>query len=586
VGLLAVAVVAVVLTRIAKGPHPANPKKQPDILLISIDTLRADRLGCYGYRGAQTPHIDRLADEGVVFESATAPVPTTLPSHASMLTGLIPPEHGVRLNSGYRLGESICTLAEVLTENGYQTGGFIAGLPLVAANGLAQGFDFYDDQLSQKSRANAPVARNERYADAVLASAARWLDNTNPTRPVFAFVHIFDPHKPYEKALLGSSRNSYDGEIAYVDRELGAFLSGLVKSSRWEGMLTVLTSDHGESLHEHGEGTHGLFVYESTLHVPLIICHPGVIKPCRVGTPVSIVDIPSTILGLAGLPGIAGESIVPFIDNPDASGRPIYFESLVSSLRCGWAPLRGIRIGHLKYISAPKPEFYDLKADPKETQNLYTLRPEAAARLAEQLAGIDEGRFAVADVDEGTIERLASLGYISAPLAGPSHQANRVDPKDRIEVYERLQSAHREFLAGHYDEALRMMATLESYFPQSPHFYLRYGDYAMRSGDWPLAKSYYKKSVSYNPTNQTAMVNLGVAYYRCDEFEDSLRQFEALLRINPDHTQARRCAGDLCVQLGRAPEEAVAHLTRFLELAPNHPAAEQTRKTIARLTGG
>jgi arylsulfatase A-like enzyme len=585
-GPLAVAVVAVVLWGIARGTRPANPKERPDILLISIDTLRADRLGCFGYRDAQTPHIDRLADEGVVFESATAPVPITLPSHASMLTGLIPPEHGVRLNSGYRLPESIRTLAEVLNENGYQTGGFIAGLPMVAANGLAQGFDFYDDELSRKSGADAPVKRNERWADAVLASAAKWLDSTDSNQPVFAFVHIFDPHRPYEKAIPGSSTNSYDGEIAYVDRELGGFMSGLGKSSRWEGMLTVLTSDHGESLDEHGELTHGLFVYESTLHVPLIISRPGVIKPRRVTTPVGIIDIPATILALAGLSGIAGESIVPFIENPDAQGRPIYFESLVSSLRCGWAPLRGIRIGHLKYISAPKPELYDLKTDPKEVQNLYTHRPDDAAHLAEQLAGIDEGHLAVTDVDEETIEQLAGLGYISATLADPSDGDRSVDPKDRIEVYERLQSAHRDYLARRYDEALGTMEAIESYFPQSPLFYLRYGDYAMRTGDWPLANSYYKKSVSNDPTNQTALFNLAVSYHKCGESEEGLRRFEAVLRINPDHMKARRCAGDLCVKLGRPPEEAIAHLTRFLELAPNHPAAEQARKTIARLTGG
>lgn len=586
VGILALFAVAVVGGWAAWPRNEAAPK-HTDILLISIDTLRADHLGCYGYALAQTPNIDRMANEGVLFEQASSPVPLTLPSHSAMFTGLIPPRTGVRLNSGHKLPSAVQTLAETLKEHGYRTAAFIGALPLERAGGLDQGFDLYDDKLPVAGEPGSPVPRRERYAETVLNLALKWLRNSDPAQPVFAFVHLFDPHQPHEQTMPGESKPTYDGEIAYVDRALGPFLKALQRDSRWNGLLTVLTSDHGESLYDHGEKTHGLFVYQSTLHVPLIVHHPRKLSPRRVPSPVSIVDLPPTILELASLPkmsDIDGRSLVALTKQSDPPLEPIYFESLVSSLRCGWAPLRGIRLGNLKYISAPTPELYDLQADPNEKVNLHDSRPDDAARLAQYLFPIGDGTLATVDVDEGRLQDLESLGYITSSLAGPDDESAGIDPKDRIDVFEKYQEAHRDYLNGKFREALSAMESVESYFPNSPKFHLRFGDHISRLGDWPRAKKHYKKSAQLDPKNQVSMLNYGVALYKCNDLQESLTQFEALLRLNPDHIKGRRCAGQLCQRLNRPAEEAIAHFTRFLELAPEHPAARTVRQTVADLS--
>ena len=384
--------------------------------------MRADRLGCYGCRAARTPNIDLLAAGAVVFAAAGSPVPITLPSHASMLTGLIPPRHGVRLNERHRLPDRVPTLAEVLQRHGYQTGAFISGLPMVKTGGLAQGFDVYDEELTALGVGDSSVVtRTERYAEEVLEAARAWLWSTDSTRPVFAFVHIFDPHEPYEKPLSATAAPSYDGEIAYVDRTLGPFLAALGNDPRWHGMLTVLTSDHGEGLWEHGEKDHGLFVYESTLHVPLIVHWPGRFAPRRVHVPVNIVDVVPTILELVelpGLPDVDGESLCSLMERPTPDERVHYFESLLGSLNYGWAPLRGVRCGRYKYISAPRPGLYDLQQDPHELHNLCAARPADAARLAGYLTEIGEGAHATVAMDPQTLAGFASLGYIVVPEKG------------------------------------------------------------------------------------------------------------------------------------------------------------------------
>lgn len=588
VGALAVLALVVVGAGLWGWLAFGRVSKQPDILLISVDTLRADRLGCYGYRTRHTPNIDRLAAGAVVFDAVTSPVPITLPSHASMLTGLIPARHGARLNVGHHLPDAVTTLAEVLQEQGYQTGGFVGGLPMVRASGLAQGFEVYDDQLTQMGWGDSAVqTRQERYAEEVCAAALTWLRSTDSTRPAFAFVHIFDPHAPYERALPGSSAPSYDGEIAYVDRVLGTFMSSLAEQARWRAMLTVLTSDHGEGLGEHREKTHGIFVYESTLRVPLIIHWPGVITPGRVRVPVGLIDVAPTILELAKLPGLSdvdGESLVSLIERPASIERAFYFESLLGALEYGWAPLRGIRRGDLKYISAPRPELYDLRADPHEANNLYAARPADAARLAEQVSAIGEGVRATVDMDPETIAGLESLGYISARPVLSDDLAERADPKDRIEVYERLHLAHTEFAQGRFDQALAIMEALESSFQRSPYFYSRWGDFAARTERWQRAVVCYQKCLALDERKQAARLNLGVAYLKCNDPAKSLEQFETLLQLNPDHAEAHLYAGEVKKRCLGAPADAIPHWRRFLELAPDHPQADKIRKALAELT--
>ena len=561
--------------------------QQPDIFLISIDTLRADRLGCYGYSAIPTPNIDRLAAEGVVFDATTSQVPITLPSHASMLTGLIPPRHGVRLNTAHRLPESVLTMTEVLRDKGYQTGAFVGGLPMVKAGGLDQGFEVYDDELSEETLPDADaVARRERYAEDVLTAVRGWLRATDPQRPLFAFIHLYDPHAPYLKAPPGSATAGYDGEVAYVDRALGAFFSSRAFRERPGNRLTVLTSDHGEGLGEHNEKTHGVFVYESTLRVPLIVHWPGVLAPRRVPLLVGLIDIPPTILELAklpALPDIDGASLTPSMSGATEDQRPFYFESLLGYLDFGWAPLRGMRRGDLKYISAPRPELYNLDLDPHERSDLYAARSSEAAELAEYLVAIGEGTRSTFDADEQTLEQLASLGYVSAPPAVAADTSELADPKDRIAVYDRFQHAHMEFAQGRFDETLAIMEELEPFLNRSPLFYYRWGNFAARIKRWDRAASSYEECLALDAGRQKARLNLGVAYLESNAPVKSLEQFETLLQINPDYVEAHLYAGAVQSQHLSAPEEAVAHWTRFLELAPDHEQAEQVRKALAKL---
>jgi arylsulfatase A-like enzyme len=589
-GIVALAVVLLFVWGPWSGGSAGASKPHPDILLISFDTLRADRLGCYGYAAAQTPNIDRIAREGALFEAAAAPVPITLPSHSSMLSGLIPPEHGVRLNDGYQLPASVETLAEVLKAQGYQTGAFIAALPLVKENGLSQGFDVYDDELSTLSPQGAPVARQERFAEEVVASARKWLAKTDPARPVFAFVHIFDAHEPYEKPLPGESMGSYDGEIAHIDRSLGVLFEDL-KDERWAGMLTVLTADHGESLGDHGEKTHGFFVYEATLHVPLIFHRPGAIQPGRLAEVAAVADVTPTILDLVGQPFACeyAQSLRPVMEKSGRPDRPVYFECLVSSLRCGWAPLRGIRQGSLKYVSAPTPELYDLSSDPMEQNNLYIQRQAEADELDDLLAMVTVNRQSTATVSPELAKGLESLGYVASGGSGSDDDVtgglDRPDPKERIEAFERFQAAHREYLAGNGQVALGMMRELESDFSQSPYFYVRYGDYARQNGDWQAAKTYYGNAVQFSPQNELARFNHSVALFKLNDFQASLQELEALLRLNPDHLKGLRAAGELCVRLGQR-ESAFKYLSHFLELSPTGPEAERARQMLAQAQGG
>ena len=570
----------------ACGPTPEE--SPPLLLLISIDTLRADRLGCYGYPAGATPTIDALAEGGVLFEAAMAPTPLTGPSHATLHTGLIPPHHGVHVNTAHVLPDEVRTLAEALRDGGFQTGAFVSGLPLQRESGLQQGFDHYDDTL--QPRAGPPGASQpvERYAGETLTAARDWLATTDSTRPVFAFVHLFDPHLPHERRLPGAAGVSYDGEIAYVDRELGSFLSSLRGDHRGDHMLTVLTSDHGESLGEHGENTHGYFVYESTLHVPLLVHAPGRIEPRRIPTPVSLADIAPTILELAGLPGmrdIDGVSLVPCMAGTAPPVRPLYFESLLSSLVHGWAPLRGIRRGDLKYIAAPRPELYDLGRDPREENDLWGRHSSEATAMVEHLGTIEDRRFETRELDQDTLRKLEALGYAAVPATPSRPGTDALDPKDGLVVWMGLQAAQKLYLQGRCAEAL---AAIEEFAPpcrNSADYHLRRGLYASGSGNLELAVTSYRRCLALDPRNQAGRLNLGAAYARLERLKEALDEFETLLEINPDNMQAHLKAADLCMRFLHDDARAIAHMKRFLELAPDHPKVGEVREVLARLLG-
>ncbi len=354
----------------ASAPE-AEIRREPglNVLMITVDTLRADALGSYGNTRAVTPWMDRLAAEGVRFENARAHNVVTLPTHASILTGLYPQEHGVRDNSGFRLPEELPTLATILRKEGYRTGAFVSAFPLDSRFGLDQGFEVYEDNFVGSERRPA-FFEVERAGPETVALARSWIE-ANDDRPWFCWVHLYEPHFPYDPPEPLKSRFSDDlylGDVAAVDEALAPLLEPLLKRANSSQTLVVLTSDHGEALGEHGEATHGIFAYESTLRVPLVLYQGDLFEPRVVLDPVRHIDLLPTILDALGLPvaeGSSGRSLLPVVFGQVAEEAPsTYFESLSPQLNRGWAPLYGIVDGDMKYIELPIPELYDLEADP------------------------------------------------------------------------------------------------------------------------------------------------------------------------------------------------------------------------------
>jgi arylsulfatase A-like enzyme len=366
------------------------------VLLVTIDTLRADHVGAYGYAAARTPTLDRLAAAGVRFEQAVSPAPITLVSHASLLTGKIPPRHGVRDNGAYRLRDEHVTLPERLRQAGFATGAFVGAYVLDAAFGLAQGFDVYDDRMTGERSGSIGYA--ERSAAAVADAASAWIRELPPEQSFFAWIHFYDPHANYTPPpgfAAAFPGRPYDGEIAYADFHLGRVLEALASRPEHAETLVVVTSDHGESLGEHGEPTHTHFVYDATQRVPLILSGPGVPRGAVVASQVRLIDVAPTVLDLLRLPpleGTQGVSLVPVMRSGAAPPADAYVETLAPR-NMGWSPLVGLRSGGWKYIRAPRPELYELSEDPGERVNRISERSDEAARLRERLdAMLDEAR--------------------------------------------------------------------------------------------------------------------------------------------------------------------------------------------------
>ncbi len=448
--------------RSASAAAPAGSRL--NLLLITLDTFRADRLGFYGIRQALTPNLDGLAAKSAVFTRAFAHAVTTLPSHANILLGTTPAYHGVHDNAHFVVRPEFLTLAEHLRDSGYVTGAFIGGFPLDSRFGLDQGFSVYDDAFDREEvgLVEADSKGSERPAGAVWASARAWLKN-QPS-PCFLWVHFYDPHYPYappEPYRTRFARDRYDGEVAYTDSVVGELLAGLRELGRDETTLIVVTGDHGESLGEHGEMTHGFLAYNSTLWIPLIIRAPG-FKPRVVDQNVSHIDLFPTICDLLKIkppPHLQGASLLPFLKGGGIAARPVYFESLSPHFNMGWAPLRGVVDGPLKFIDSPRPELYDLRKDFNEARDLAGetgtagLKKELDRIIAEQSA--PESAGAGRRADRATEEKLRSLGY----LAGPVATAKKIyAPEDSVSsllpYHNRAADALELFRAGKVRESL------------------------------------------------------------------------------------------------------------------------------------
>jgi arylsulfatase A-like enzyme/tetratricopeptide (TPR) repeat protein len=555
-----------------------------NVLLITIDTLRADALGVYGGRAA-TPVLDRLAQEGMRFTFAHAHAVMTLPSHTSILTGRYPFEHGVRDNAGYRVPDSAITLAELARESGRATGAFVGAFPLDRQFGLEQGFDVYDD-LSGRPVAAADFAFSERPAREVVAAARAWIDRQQ--RPWLAWVHVFDPHSPYAAPSPFRERyagHAYAGEVAYTDQELAPLLD----AARGGGRPTtvIVTADHGEGLGDHQEATHGVFAYESTLRVPLIVAQVGAGAPAQRApivsdVPVRHVDILPTIAAMTGLPAPAdlpGRSLLTAIAGEQAD-RSTYFEAMTATLKRGWAPLRGVIVGREKYVDLPVEELYDLASDPGETRNLAPSSGESVRRLFSRLQAY--GASLPGEQGEETAEtraRLQSLGYLSGSAPRKAVYTEEDDPKRLIEVDRWMIEGIELHRAGRSDDAAAAYRRVIERRPDMGLAYRRLAYIQWEAGDIRGAIATLRAAIEKIGPDVEVEVRLGTYLAETGSVAEAIPMLERAARAAPENAEAANALGIAYARAGRTPE-ALDTFRAILEVNPRDAFALENVATV------
>jgi len=500
------AIVAVLGSVAVVGCRGSSVRREPglNVLLITIDTLRADALGSYGNAQASTPWLDRLSSGGVRFSQAHAHNVVTLPSHVNILSGRYPFRHGVRDNSGFRVSPDLETLATVLKSRSYRTGAFVSAFPLDVRFGLARGFDVYDDRYGKGAERRA-FREPERPGPATVAAAAEWIGR-QPS-PWFAWVHLYEPHFPYVPPEPFATRYRdapYSGEVAAADAALGPLLSPILQQGTSTRTLVVVTGDHGEALGDHGELTHGLFAYDATLHVPLIVYQPRLFEAKVVDESVRHVDILPTVLDAIGIDAphdIDGASLLPAAEGHGQVAAPSYFEALSASLNRGWAPLVGVASGPLKYVDLPIPELYDLASDPRESQNLVATRAadlQKMRTLLDQLRKADRGPVRVAESSDAR-ERLRSLGYLSGTAAPKARYTEADDPKRLIALDRQTDELITRYQKGDLRGAIAVAESLARQRPDMAvtltHLAFLYNE----AGDHEKAVSTIRRALELNP---------------------------------------------------------------------------------------
>ena len=519
----------------------------PNLLLITLDTVRADHLGAYGYRGTATPALDRLAREGVRFADATTQSPLTAPAHTAMLTGVYPARYGVRDNATTPVPQQAVTLAELLKTAGYRTGGFIGAFVLGREYGFAQGFDEFDARFDRFDASMKLQA--QRRGGAVVDAASAWISRQTGDQPFFAWVHLYDAHAPYAApppfAATYRAR-PYDGEIAYVDACVARLVSLLERQGRLDRTLVVAMADHGEGLGDHGEGEHGLFLYEPVLHVPWIMRLPGRASAGRVvDEQVRSIDLLPTLaelLGTALPPGLDGESLAAVIKG---AGRrdipPSYAETYYPKLHYGWSELRALRADGWKYIDAPRPELYHMTSDAAERSNAIASRAPLAGGLLAALNRLQSGFGAIASVptpqpDPETLDRLRSLGYIGIAAATGS-TARGPDPKDmaaKVRVAnETLSRAIDDLNAGRVDAALVRLKQLSAINDRWYDIHLLMGDAYLAKQDVDRALGEYTAAAVLNPTSAAPALSMARAHIAHGTFDRALQKIEEAARLEP-----------------------------------------------------
>jgi len=564
-----------------------QPDAGQNVLLVTIDTLRADALSAYG-GPAQTPNLDRLARGGARFTFAHSHTVVTLPSHTSILSGLLPYEHGMRDNSGFRVRAGTPTLATRLKARGFATGAFVGGFPLTKRFGLTPGFDVYDDQMPE-TRGAIEASMPERRADLVVSRALDWMERQQGQ--FFEWVHVFDPHSPYRPpddlaARYGSQ--PYYGEVAFVDRALGPLFDRLSSLSR--PTLIIVTADHGESLGEHGELTHGMFAYEATIHIPLIVARidprsPSSASGVVIDSAVRHIDLVPTVLDLVGAepdPKLLGSSLRGVIDGR-VGDRPSYFESMTYNLVRGWAPLRGVLQERSKYIDLPIPELYDLRADPQEAQNLAPAQRDRRQVLNNLLR-----TYNVAPPDRPGQETadaaaaLRSLGYVqgSAPARAAYTEAD--DPKRLVEIDRDLHTATRLTEDGKHDEAIAMLKSVIARRPDTADAYISLSHAYWEGGQPELAIATLEKGLTGGAPDRDIRIRLGI--YLAESHADASRAIKVLEGLSTQDVEALNGLGIAYGDAGRYAD-AIGAFNRVLALDPTNGLAYQNLASMVLRQG-
>ncbi len=599
-----------------------------NLVVVTIDTLRPDHLHCYGYSKIETPAIDSIAQQGVLFENAVTHTPLTPPSHAGMFTGLYPSGHHVRNTGGFVLQPSTVTLATMLQQKGWDTAAFVSSAVLKKQFGLNQGFAIYDDKMPDGGNRQEFREDPERPAADTIDRAIHWMDSQSG-KPFFVWVHLYDPHLPYRPPAPFAQQyktHPYDGEIAYTDHELARLFDAVHKKAPADKTLTAVLSDHGESLGEHGEYTHGVFLYDATLRIAFLMSGPGVPAGLRVKQQARNIDLLPTVLDLLGgkpPAAVHGVSLVPSFGGKEVPTAIAYAETLYPKMNMGWAELRSIRTNSWKYVRAPKPELYDLSHDPAETTNVIGSHPAEVRKFEAQLkAVIGTGgaeRVQTAMVDERTMDQLKSLGYLSGFAARTYDLTGQgIDPKDRTVILKLLEAAEdpdshlpdsrrtellqqavaqdptnpdlyyqlgaRYEKAGRHNDAMKLYRTALDKGIESGRLHSRIADLLVRAGKKGEAIPEYEKASQFNPSDVESQSNLATAYLETGRVADAERVFHWIVTTDPAQARAYNGLGLIAIQR-QDSSLARTYFEKAVELDPDLVEAQLNLGLIYKMAG-
>jgi arylsulfatase A-like enzyme/Tfp pilus assembly protein PilF len=567
----------------AASPSPQH-RARPNVLLITVDTVRADHVGCYGYKSIQTPTIDALAEDGILYEHAIAQVPLTWPSHTAIMTGTYPFQNGVQDFTGQPLDPKFQTLAQALKRNGYATGAVVSSFVLDRTWGLARGFDFYDDAFSAKQFETRDLGLVERRATESVDHALKWLKHASAAKPFFFWLHLYDPHSPYDPPPPFAEQYKtypYDGEIAYADAQLGRLISWLKASGRYQKTLIIFVSDHGESLGAHGEREHGFFLYDATTRVPLIVKLPGPApRGVRMGAAAETLDIGPTILHELGIRDNISKQFqgtpLPLRSNQDDSERAAYSETFYPFSSFGWSPLHSLQSERYEYIEAPKPELYDLQTDPAEENNVAGSQTAVAAVMKQALASRmakksveTSSAGSSAQLSPDAIEKLRALGYMAfkSPVSVAALNSGLSDPKDKIWEFNSILEAADDFQAAKFQDGVSLLQQVQEKDPEMYLVPFMLGEAQTRQEQWSQAKVNLERSLKLNPTFDQAMTALARADHGLGQDDEARKWLNQAIKANPQNYRAWYELG--WIEAGSDPQSAQSAFAKSVEIQPN-----------------